>query len=423
MYALLVWFTLTQSVAAKPPTTKALEQRIERFLALDARVSTEYQERCSIARELAEIEVPDEKAEKTWRERLAKLLPKSAARLERESGRHFLWPEDKKGSSGKGLYLVGGATKKPKGLLIGLHGGGVGSGDAESARAELESVAQAFDLVGIFPEVLEKTERGWTDSGTEEFVVDLIEAAIRTWGLDRDRVYLSGHSMGGYGSWMLGAHHADLVAAIAPSAGAPTPVMNSAGSVIDVSWGVIPNLRNVRVRIYQSDNDLNVPPAANRIAAQKLGEARERWGGFDFEYWEVPGRAHELPPGGMRALFEKVADARREPRPTKLVWQPALEWKRQFYWLAWDVPRKHALVEAELDVRANAVHVRCDQDPKGLAVLVDDELLDLDRELLVTLEGREVFRGKPRRSLATLLESGARNDARSTYSARIELAP
>jgi pimeloyl-ACP methyl ester carboxylesterase len=304
-----------------------------------------------------------------------------------------------------------------------MHGGGVGSGDAWSAHGALNAVADEFDLLGIFPEVLEKTERGWTDSGTEEFVLDLIEAAMRTWKLDRDRVYLSGHSMGGYGSWLLGARHADVVAAIAPSAGAPTPIMNSAGVAHDVDWGIIPNLRNVRVRIYQSDNDLNVPPAANRIAARKLAEARERWGGFDFEYWEVPGRAHDLPPGGMQGLFARVADARRSARPSKLVWQPALAWKRQFYWLAWNAPRKFALVEAEIDAAANHVRVECDQDPSGLELLVDDALVDLDRELVVTLGGREVFRGVLQRSLAVLLRTAVRNDAQHVYSARVQLAP
>jgi pimeloyl-ACP methyl ester carboxylesterase len=410
-------------VAPQAPGPKQVDALVQRYFALDGRDEAAFEERRTILAQLDALPPLTPAQEKSWRGELGKLASKSGPRLADDSGRHWFWPEDKKGKSGKGLYIVGGDTKKPKGLLIGMHGGGAGAGDAWSAHGSLNSAAAGLDWLAIFPEVLEKTERGWTDSGTEEFVVDLIEAALRTWRIDRDRVYLSGHSMGGYGSWTIGAHHADLVAAIAPSAGAPTPIMNSAGVATDIDWGVVPNLRNVRIRIYQSDDDPNVPPEANRIAARKLAEAKERWGGFDFEYWEVPGRAHDLPPGGMEALCEKISEARREARPEKIVWQPVLPWKRHFYWLWWDHPKKFAIVEAELDRAKNEVRVKCDQDPAGLTVLLDDELVDLEREVTVRLGDAEVFRGLPPRRLADLVRTAERDDARLTFAASVRLAP
>jgi poly(3-hydroxybutyrate) depolymerase len=79
----------------------------------------------------------------------------------------------------------------------------VGEGDAETARYAFEGAADELDWVAIYPEVLEKTECGWTDSGTEEFVLELIERALRTWKIDRSQVFMGGHSMGGYGTWTL----------------------------------------------------------------------------------------------------------------------------------------------------------------------------------------------------------------------------
>jgi predicted esterase len=416
---LLVALLVPQGAA---PAPREIDSLVERYLAADPRSEAGLAEQRSILAELARTPDLTPAQEKSWRDKLLKLTAKAGPKLEEDSGAHWFWPEDKKGKKGRGLYIVGGATKKPKGLLIGMHGGGAGSGDAWSAHGGLSSAASELGWLAIFPEVLEKTEHGWTDSGTEEFVVDLIEAALRTWKIDRDHVYLSGHSMGGYGSWMLGAHHADMVAGIAPSAGAPTPIFDSAGRATDIDWGVIPNLRNVRVRIYQSDNDVNVPPAANRAAAKKLEEARQRWGGFDYEYWEVPGRAHDLPPGGMLALCEKIADRARDPRPQKVVWQPSLAWKRQFHWLAWDAPKRFAIVVAEVDAAKNEVRVECDQDAAGLGVLLDDALVDLDREVVVTLAGREVFRGVPPRRLETLLKTAARNDGALVFSAEVRVA-
>ena len=40
--------------------------------------------------------------------------------------------------------------------------------------------------------------------------------------VDPKRIYLTGHSMGGYGTWTLGAIHADLFAGLAAFAGAPS---------------------------------------------------------------------------------------------------------------------------------------------------------------------------------------------------------
>lgn len=412
-------------VQTPTPSPKELDAQLERLFALDTRQPQAFAESSAIVAQLAAVEL-DAAQEKAWRAKLAKLAAKAGPQLEADSGQHWFWPAEKAGRGKKdgdnrGLYIVGGATKKPKGLLIGMHGGGAGSGDAWTAHGALDGAARSLGLVALFPEVLEKTERGWTDSGSEEFVLDLIESAVRTWKVDRDRIYFSGHSMGGYGTWMLGAHHADVVAGLAASAGAPTPVFGPAGTETDISWGIVPNLRNVPLRIYQSDDDRNVPPLANRVAVKKLEEARTRWGGYDFEYWEVPGRGHDLPPGGMLALLEKLEGKPRQPRPNKLVWQPALKWKRHFYWLWWDAPRVGAIVEAELDSGANEVRVRCEGDATGLRVLLDDDLLDLDRELVVKLDGVEVFRGLARRNLGMLARTAARNDSALTFSASVPL--
>jgi len=399
---------------AQPPSRREIDALVERFFALDPKTEQGYREQEELLARLALVPPLEAKEAEKWREKLLK-EQREGRELEKKGGRHWYWEDEE-----RGLYYVGGKTRRPKGLFIGMHGGGKGQGDASSSLSTWSSAVGEMDWVGVFPEVLEKTEHGWTTSGTEEWVIDLVEAAKRTWDIDPDRVYFGGHSMGGYGTWMLGAHHQDVVAGLTPSAGAPTPVF-SGGEVVDVIAGVIPNLRNTRIRIYQSDDDRNVPPEANRMAAKKLAEAQERWGGYDFEYWEVPGRGHDTPPGGVEALLEKVADAVRNPRPEKIVWQATKAWKRHCYWLYWDAPVFGTLIEAELDREANTVRVSADASPEGMWVLLDDELLDLDREVVVSFGGEEVWRGVPERALATLVLTGQRNDARLMFDARVPL--
>jgi pimeloyl-ACP methyl ester carboxylesterase len=408
-----------------PASLSAKEQNelVDRYLALDSRTDAGRAEQKKIVERLDTGKELSAEEAKSWRAKLSKLVAKRSRELETKSGAHYWWPAKKKGEADRGLYIVGGETKSPKGLIIGMHGGGAGEGDAWSAQGSMNADCKDMDWLAIFPEVLEKTEHGWTDSGSEEFVMDLVESALCTWKIDRNKVFLGGHSMGGYGTWTLGAHHADQMAALVASAGAPTPIVDRGGSVLDVDAGVIPCLRNVPIRIYQSDDDPNVPPAANRMAAKRLGEAKERWGGFDFEYWEVPNRQHQLAPGGFKALFEKIADKKRLARPDRVVWQPVLTWTRQFYWLWWDQPVKGAIVTAELDRSKNEVRVAVDKPGPGLCVLLDDGALDLNKEIVVKLGDKEAFRGKPKRTLSTLLMTAVRNDAELSYCARVVLIP
>lgn len=406
---LLAVFQAPQNV----PDAKEIKQLIAEYVGLDVRESDGLSRQNEILARLETLPPLTDRDRKKWSDEIQKQWAKGA-KLEKKSGRHHFWDDAE-----KGLYIIAGETRRPKGLFIGMHGGGVGQGDAGSSASAWGSAASAQDWVGIFPEVLEKTERGWTDAGTEEWIVELIESACRTWKIDRDHVYFGGHSMGGYGTWTLGAHHADRVAGLAASAGAPTPVRDAAGALIDVEEGVIPNLRNVRIAIYQSDDDPNVPPDANRAAVAALEAARERWGGYDFEYWEVTGHQHDLPPGGTANFVARVADHARDARPTKLVWQPVLDWKRQFYWLWWDEPLRNAIVTAELDRAANEVRIESDQAVQGLHVLLDETLLDFSREVVVRVNGAERFRGSPIPKLAVLLATGGGVDAARTFVARI----
>ncbi|MEO8466439.1 MAG: alpha/beta fold hydrolase [Gammaproteobacteria bacterium] len=54
---------------------------------------------------------------------------------------------------------------------------------------------------------------------SEQDVLNVVELVKKEYKIDPRRVYLMGHSMGGFGAWYLGAQHADLWAAVAPMSG------------------------------------------------------------------------------------------------------------------------------------------------------------------------------------------------------------
>jgi predicted esterase len=394
---------------APPPSGKALKALAQEYLGGDFATRTRL--RARLDQELGTLSASQSR--KLARD-LLKIARKMPPRIGK-SGRNYLLGKE------RGKYLVSG--KPGKALFVGLHGGGEGSGSAESVPMS------GGGWWWVYPEVLEKTARGWTDSGTEEFVVQLIDAAKRTGKVDPDRIYICGHSMGGFGSWHIGAHHADTFAGIGAFAGAPIPIWEDGGTkddnvVKDIQAGVLPNLFNIRLHVYQSLDDQNVPPGENQKAIELLHELKKEFpDGFDFRYEEVDGRGHGGPPGGYMPDLKWLAEHKRNARPKTFLWQPHLPNKRQFYWVYWDRPELDAILEVrakEGNVCEITVH-QGEEDLTGLSVLVGAPLFDLDQDIVVKVNGEERFKGKTERRLSTLLLTLPRFDEKLLFDARIDL--
>ena len=347
------------------------------------------------------------------RREILKLVAKQGRKL-KKSGTNY-WFENKRGK-----FIVRG--KPGKTLFVGLHGGGKGSGDAGSAAGAMGGGGWWW----IFPEVLEKTEHGWTDSGTEAWVMELIEAAKRSGRVDPNRIYITGHSMGGYGSWTLGAHHADVFAGAAPYAGAPTAYYRSPAdrTVVGIQEGILPNFYNLPLHVFQSLDDKNVPPDSNVYANKALQSLKQKWPeGFNWRYVEVNDRGHAPPQEGYLPSQKWLASHPRVPRPKTFLWQPVLDWKRQFYWVYWQLPEQHALLEvrAGSDNTIDLTFHEGSGDTEGLSVLLGDPLVDLSKEVIVRVDAKKLFRGVVTRTFSTLLMTAVRNDPHLLFDARVDL--
>lgn len=399
----------------KPPNAREAKKLLEQLVETDLAQENGLEKHRQAVARLDQFHLRKIKDLNTWRKHIEKVHSREGRTLPKDAGRHWYWQEPK-----RGFYIIGGKVSKPKGLLIAMHGGGVGSGDAGGAHSAFSGPAAEMGWLCISPEVLKKTEHGWTDAGTEEWVLQLVDDALRTWKIDSDHVYFAGHSMGGYGSWTLGGHHADRVAALAPSAGAPTPVFGPSGDIIDIDYGVVPNLRNVPMVVFQSGDDPQVPPDANRAAVKRVESAKKEWGGYqDFSYWEVNNRGHSSPEGGHVKLLEKIKDFERDVIQEKLVWQPTLSWKHQFYWLWWDKPTLNTLLVAELDREKNQISLTCKDSLSGLEILLDERMIDFEQPVTVLVNGEEVLKTEAKASLGTLFLTSLHPDPQLQFIARI----
>src|SRR3712207_5021647 len=106
-------------------------------------------------------------------------------------------------------------------LLLFLHGAGERGSDLNKVKAygppKLVAEGQEMPFVIVSPQVPERST--W-----DVDVLDaLLDEVIRQYAIDEDRVYLTGVSMGGAGTWRLATARPERFAAIAPVCGWGNP--------------------------------------------------------------------------------------------------------------------------------------------------------------------------------------------------------
>ena len=118
------------------------------------------------------------------------------------------------------------AEKKGKlPLIVQLHGAGErGNGDSDLAKVDLHGFSKfiqdkEIDCIFAMPQCPEN--QFW--AGRVESIVKFVEMLIEEYDADKDRVYLTGLSMGGFGTWYTSMLRPDLFAAISPVCGGGMP--------------------------------------------------------------------------------------------------------------------------------------------------------------------------------------------------------
>lgn len=62
-------------------------------------------------------------------------------------------------------------------------------------------------------------EDNWSSATQQTRLLELLDAVVKKFGGDKDRIYLTGLSMGGSGSWRMAADHSERFAAVVPICG------------------------------------------------------------------------------------------------------------------------------------------------------------------------------------------------------------
>lgn len=149
-----------------------------------------------------------------------------------------------------------------------------------------------FPAIVVFPQAPEGSE--W--SGHVGLVFAQLDAATREFNGDRDRTYLTGLSMGGYGVWDVALQAPGRFAALAPICGGVRPPRAERDTLfvaavvhdVDPHTAIARHLHRVPTWIFHGAKDDLVPPEDDR----QLIAAFRAAGAADARYTEFPDANH-----------------------------------------------------------------------------------------------------------------------------------
>jgi dienelactone hydrolase len=144
-----------------------------------------------------------------------------------------------------------------------------------------------LDSLGIIKVALYGRRNHFYLGAAEEDVLTVFKKVQSEYSVDPGKVYLTGSSMGGYGTWHIGLNYPDLFAALSPVC--PPSIFTGTRFVNTISpIEYISNARNLPARIYHGAIDSTVNVNESRRMVGRLKELK-----YDYVYTEYPGVGHD----------------------------------------------------------------------------------------------------------------------------------
>jgi dienelactone hydrolase len=175
-------------------------------------------------------------------------------------------------------------------LVLSLHGAGV------EAIGQAQAYGQKEWAYVVAPTNRRPFGFDWEEWGRLDGV-ETLNDAMAAFGIDPARVYVSGHSMGGHGTWQFGVHLSGRFRVVGPSAGwssfysyggspAPTGAFARARAS-SFTLDYVGNLANRAVYIIHGDADDNVPISEADLMADAVEPIAD-----EFYFHIQPGAGH-----------------------------------------------------------------------------------------------------------------------------------
>ena len=281
------------------------------------------------------------------------------------------------------VKIYGEKPEDGRSLYISMHGGGNTTPEMNNQQWENQKrLYTPTEGVYIAPRAAVDDWNMWFRPHVDTLFAQIIQGAVAFHDVNPNKVYLVGYSAGGDGVYRMAPRMADYWAASSMMAGHP----GEASAV---------NLRNIGFMVWMGEHDAAYN--RNRLAVE-YGQMMDSLqtsdpNGYAHLTTIVQGCGHWMNRADTAAI-EWINDFERNPRPELIIWRQEESGLRDcFYNLS--VPKEEMArgKEVRISYYKNVISI-LHNDYQTLYIHLNDQIVDLDREVSILCNSTEIFHGK-----------------------------
>lgn len=315
------------------------------------------------------------------------------------------------------------SPEQPMAFILCLHGAGF-TGEAYLDRW-IPRLGEKYILA--CPSV---TMGSWWTRYGEDLALKVLQGVQKAYHIDPDRIFLTGMSNGGIGTWIIGMHHADRFAGIAPMA----------SGIDDVLFPFVENLVHTPVYVIHGAADQVMPVQLSRDLVKEM-ERR----GIPYQYqehtWTHPqAGGHFFPRQALPELMTWFDAQQREPLPRTISLVRDATHLTPFSWVRIDMTDQiAAFTENLIDSRDEFItggvyaklHAQVTASNKIVVstnrigrytLFLNQDLVDLTKPIIIETNGRISFEEMVEPSIETLLkEVRHRSDTHTLFPVKLTI--
>jgi predicted esterase len=283
--------------------------------------------------------------------------------------------------------------------------------------------ASRHGYITISPDWTKKGQVAYQyDAREHATVLAVLRDACRRFSVDTDRVFLSGHSIGGDAAWDIGIAHPDIWAGV-------IPITATADRYIAHYW------QNAKyVPMYFVGGELDGTSMATN--ARDLDRYMTK-PGYNVTVVEFLGRGHEHFYDEIQHLFDWMSICERNFFPTEFKTNTMRAWDNFFWWLelddipatakvhAWPPPANSRAITTTASIKKSpdgtqTINVTTGAD--SVTVWLAPEMVDFNQRIKLVIKNRTLLGEQPTPNTAVLLEDArTRGDRQHPFWARVDV--
>lgn len=278
--------------------------------------------------------------------------------------------------------LYGNKTEGNRSLFISMHGGGATAASVNDQQWNNQiRLYQPEEGIYLAPRAPTNTWNLWHQAHVDPLLDQIIYAAVLFAGVDQGKVYLTGYSAGGDGTFQLSARMSDRFAAAAMMAGHPNEIKPE-------------SMRNIPFALYMGADDTAYE---RNKRAQEWKEAlanlqRKDTAAYKHQVEIVANKGHWMDRADTAAI-DWMQQFRRTAQPSKIVWIQDDVHQEQSYWLR--IPKQMAQTGQKIVVSNNNNHLKIEQNyADSLFIMLNHNMIDMQQPLRVSVGDKLLFEGE-----------------------------